>query len=98
MEIKMCHKKIYTPETGRMSSVFPHDRRQDFPYTVAFPICLPPVSSLELQANNLHFTLNVPAQRSLYLNCFLPSEDIKAAVMRKKKLGLNRQINKHVDK
>ena len=64
MEVKMCHKKY----TDGVSSAFPHDRRQDFPYTVGYSICLPPVSSPELQANNLHFTPNVLARRSLYIN------------------------------
>lgn len=88
--LKSTIKNTQARDSGSVSSAFPHDRRQDFPYTAGYPIYLPPVSSPELQANNLHFTLKLLARRPLYINYFVLGEDIKAAVMGSSKFGLNR--------
>lgn len=86
---KMSRKKNIEAWNS-LSSVLPHDRRQEFPCAAAYPTPLPPVSSPKLQANNLHFTPNLLARRSLYPHYFPPAEDIKETLMRKKKFGLNR--------
>lgn len=74
---------------------FPH-YRPGFSTHCGF-LHLPPVSSTKLQANNLHLTPNVLTQRSLCVHYSVLSEDIKGALMRRRRIGYNILINKPID-